>query len=64
MQQRGEWENTCEDLAKELKTAQGELTQKEIVFHKVEQELRYKLAHLADSQNDERNDLLRRIEDL
>jgi len=36
MQQRGEWENTCEDLAKELKTVQGEITQKELVFHKVE----------------------------
>jgi len=35
-QGRGEWENTCEDLAKELKTVQGELTHKELVFHKVE----------------------------
>ena len=26
------WENTCDDLAKELKYVQGELTQKEIVF--------------------------------
>jgi hypothetical protein len=42
-QVRGEWENTCEDLTKELKQVQGEMTQKEMVFQKVEQELRYKL---------------------
>ncbi len=31
-QVRGEWENTCEDLTKELKYVQGEMTQKEMVF--------------------------------
>jgi hypothetical protein len=31
-QVRGEWENTCEDLTKELKYVQGEMTQKELVF--------------------------------
>ena len=35
-----------------------------MVFHRVEQELRYKLAHLADTQTEEKNDLIRRIEDL
>ncbi len=34
------------------------------MFQKVEQELRYKLAQIGDQQNDERCDLLRRIEDL
>jgi chromosome segregation ATPase len=35
-----------------------------MVFQKVEQELRYKLSQIGDQQNDERCDLLRRIEDL
>ena len=51
-------------MAKDLKAVQGEMTQKELVFHKVEQELRYKLAHLSDTQGEERNELLRRIDDL
>jgi len=34
--QARDWENTCEDLAKELKNVQGELTQKELAFQRVE----------------------------
>ena len=63
-QVRGEWENTCEDLTKELKYVQGEMTQKELVFQKVEQELRYKLNQMGEAQHDEKCDLMRRIEDL
>lgn len=63
-QVRGEWENTCEDLTKELKYVQGEMTQKEIVFQRVEQELRHKLTQMGEVQKDERGELVRRIEDL
>jgi hypothetical protein len=31
-QKAREWESTCEDLAKELKYVQSELSQKEVVF--------------------------------
>ena len=50
--QARDWENTCEDLAKELKHTQGELTQKEMVFQRVEQELRQKLNQMGDVKND------------
>ena len=43
---------------------QGELTQKEYAFQRVEQELRLKLAQLGDATNGERGELLRRLEDL
>ena len=62
--QARDWENTCEDLAKELKHTQGELTQKEMVFQRVEQELRQKLNQMGDVKNDEKCELVRRLEDL
>lgn len=41
---------------------QGELTQKEIAFQRVEQELRHRLSQME--LNDERGELMRRLEDL
>lgn len=59
-----QWENTCEDLAKELKYVQGELTQKELVFARMEQELRVRLEKMGETQSGERSEMCRRIEEL
>lgn len=46
--QAKDWEQTIGDLTKELKYVQGELTEKEGIFQRVEQELRNKLHSLEE----------------
>lgn len=50
-------------MTKELKYVQGELTEKECIFQRVEQELRIKLMNLEEATQ-EKSELRRRIEDL
>ncbi len=61
--QQRDWDQTIGDLTKELKYVQGELSEKENIFHKVEQELRHKLQNL-DTVTVEKSDLHRRLDDL
>lgn len=61
--QAKDWEQTIGDLTKELKYVQGELTEKESIFQRVEQELRSKL-HSLEEVTHERSQLRNRIEDL
>jgi len=63
VQQAKDWDHTIGDLTKELKYVQGELTEKESIFQKVEQELRSKLMSLEEATS-EKTDLRRRMEDL
>ena len=61
--QTRDWEITYEDMARELKYVQGELTEKEIVFQRAEQELKHKLQKMDEVYN-EKSDLRRRVDDL
>ncbi|CDW83113.1 UNKNOWN [Stylonychia lemnae] len=61
--QSKEWEYTIGDLTRELKYVQGELTEKENIFQRVEQELKNKLMCLEEVTS-EKIDLRKRIDDL
>lgn len=43
---------------------QGELTQKEMVFARMEQELRVRIEKMGETQSGERTEMQRRIEEL
>ena len=58
-----EWEASVESLKGALQQTRGELTEKELVFQRVERDLKRKLEEVEQSR-EQKTGLMRRVEDL
>lgn len=58
-----EWEASVENLKGALQQTRGELTEKELVFQRVERDLKRKLEEVEQSR-EQKTGLMRRVEDL